>query len=97
MRLTCSWRLQAGQEAVIAAGFYGTHGGAMLQNVGGSFYEFVAHRFAGTGQELVASEREGWGGRAGADWARRLAAGERFDSAAEQLVTVARTLDAIYA
>lgn len=38
-----------------------------------------------------------WGGRAAADWARRLAAGERFDPAAERLVSVAEFLDRIYA
>ena len=31
-----------------------------------------------------------------ADWALRLAAGERFDPAAERLVDVARVLDRIY-
>jgi hypothetical protein len=30
------------------------------------------------------------------DWARRLAAGERYDASVEKLVTVAATLDAIY-
>jgi hypothetical protein len=48
VRLACSWRLQAGQEAVIAAEFYGTQGGAALRNVGGSFYDFEAARFSGT-------------------------------------------------
>ena len=35
-------------------------------------------------------------GRAAADWAQRLAAGERFDPAAERLVDVAHVLDRIY-
>jgi hypothetical protein len=35
-------------------------------------------------------------GRAAADWAQRLAAGERFDPCAERLVDVAEVLDRIY-
>ena len=97
VRLTCSWRLQAGREAVIEAAFYGTQGGAALRNVNGSFYDFTAQRFAGTGSEVIATEAGEWGGRAAADWARRLAAGERFSSEAEELVRVAEVLDAIYA
>lgn len=102
VRLACSWRLQAGREAVIEAAFYGTGGGAALCNVGGSFYDFTAERFAGTtGARLSDARSTGgadeWGGRAGADWARRLASGERFDPAADELVAVARVVDAIYA
>lgn len=96
IRLTCSWRLAAGQDAVIAADFYGIDGGAALRNVGGSFYDFTAERFRGTARETLASPPDEWGTRAAADWARRLAAGERFDPEAERLVTVARVLDRIY-
>ncbi|WP_174278725.1 Gfo/Idh/MocA family protein, partial [Sphingomonas bacterium] len=77
VRLTCSWRLHAGREAVIEAAFYGTGGGAMLRNVGGSFYDFEVLRFDGTRAETLTSGPDEWGGRAAADWARRLAAGER--------------------
>lgn len=97
VRLACSWNLQAGREAVIEAAFYGTEGGAALRNVGGSFYDFTAERFDGTRSEVVAGGPDDWGGRAAADWARRLAAGERFDPAADELVRVAEALDAIYA
>ncbi|WP_374294081.1 Gfo/Idh/MocA family protein [Sphingomonas sp.] len=96
VRLTCSWRLHAGRDAEIAAAFYGTGGGAALRNVDGSFYDFVAERYHGTQRETLAMPPEEWGGRAGADWARRLAAGERFDPAAAQLVTVSQVLDRIY-
>ncbi|MBO9624638.1 MAG: Gfo/Idh/MocA family oxidoreductase [Sphingomonas sp.] len=96
VRLTCSWRLHAGQDAVIAAEFYGTLGGAAQRNVGGSFYDFEAQRFAGTARETIASPPDAWGGRAAADWARRLAAGERFDAQAEGLVRVAEVIDRIY-
>lgn len=96
VRLTCSWRLQAGREAVIEAAFYGTGGGAALRNVGGSFYDFTAERFTGTGTELLTGGADDWGARAGAAWARRLAQGGRFDPAADELVEVATLLDAIY-
>jgi predicted dehydrogenase len=96
VRLACSWRLQAGREAVIGAEFYGTEGGAGLRNVAGSFYDFTAERFAGTSSEMLAGPPDEWGGRAAADWARRLAAGQRFDPEAERLVDVARVLDRIY-
>jgi predicted dehydrogenase len=96
VRLACSWRLQAGRDAVIQAAFYGTEGGAALKNVGGSFYDFVAERYSGTASEILARPPDAWGGRAAADWARRLAAGGRFDPAAERLVAVAQVLDRIY-
>lgn len=96
VRLACSWNLSAGQDAVIAAEFYGTGGGAALRNVGGSFYDFTAEVFHGTQRETLASPPDEWGGRAAADWARRLAAGEQFDPAAERLVDGAAVLDRIY-
>jgi predicted dehydrogenase len=97
VRLACSWRLNAGVDAEIGATFYGTEGGASLRNVGGSFYDFAATRFHGTAAEPLAPVDSDWGGRAGADWARRLAAGARFDPAAAELVAVADVLDRVYA
>ena len=96
LRLACSWKLQAGCEAVIGAELYGTAGGAAFRNVDGSFYDFTAERFRGTSRETLSSPPDDWGGRAAADWARRLAAGERFDPEAERLVDVAGVLDRIY-
>jgi predicted dehydrogenase len=96
LRLACSWRLHAGRDAVIAAEFYGTKGGAALRNVDGSFYDFTAERYRGTGRDTLSLPPDTWGGRAAADWATRLAAGERFDGEAERLVDVARVLDRIY-
>jgi predicted dehydrogenase len=96
VQLSCSWRLQAGTDAIISAAFYGMQGGAALSNVGGSFYDFTAERFRGTARETLAAPPDDWGGRAAADWARRLAAGERFDPAAERLVGVAEVLGGIY-
>jgi predicted dehydrogenase len=96
VQLACSWRLQAGVDAIISAGFYGTAGGAALRNVDGSFYEFRAERYRGTAAELLAGPPDQWGGRAAADWATRLAAGARFDAQAKRLVAVAEALDRIY-
>jgi predicted dehydrogenase len=96
LRIACSWRLHAGCDAVIAAAFHGTAGGAALRNLDGSFYDFIAERHHGTVRETLATPPDAWGGRAAADWAARLAAGERFDPAAERLVEVARVLDRIY-
>lgn len=96
LRLACSWELPAGKEAVIAAEFYGTAGGAALRNEGGSFYEFISTRMNGTGSEPLAEPDSDWGGRSAQDWARRLASGGGFDPEAERLVDVARVLDAIY-
>ncbi len=96
VQLACSWRLQAGVDAIISAAFYGTDGGAALRNVGGSFYDFTAARYRGTASEPLASPPDEWGGRAAADWATRLAAGAGFDPEAEKLVAVAETLDRIY-
>ena len=95
-RLACSWRLQAGCDAVISASFYGTGGGLEFRNVGGSFYDFVAVRFAGPARETLTRPPDDWGGRAAADWAGRLAAGEGFDEGVCRQQEVARVLDAIY-
>lgn len=96
VRLACSWRLPAGCDAVISASFYGTKGGAALRNLNGSFYDFTAERFRGTAREVLAEPPDDWGGRAAADWTRRLAEDKRFDPAAEDLVTVSSVLDRIY-
>lgn len=96
VRLACSWRLPAGQDAVISASLYGERGGAELRNVGGSFYDFKAEHFEGTSRRSLAAPPDAWGGRAAADWARRLAAGQRYDPAVESLIPVARVLDRIY-
>jgi len=96
VNLTCSWNVSAGRDAVIGARFFGTGGGAALMNVDGSFYDFTAELYHGTARETLATPPDAWGGRAAADWARRLAEGERHDPACERLVEVARVLDRIY-
>jgi predicted dehydrogenase len=95
-QLACSWRLPAGQDAVISAAFYGTEGGLALRNVNGSFYDFVAERYHGTHRETLASPPDAWGGRAAVDWVGRLAAGQRFDPVCERLIDVAAVLDRVY-
>ena len=96
VQLACSWRLQAGRDAIISAAFYGTEGGAALHNVNGSFYDFTAERYRGTATETLSTPPDAWGGRAAAEWAARLAAGVRFDAGADRLVTVAQVIDRIY-
>ena len=95
-RLACSWRLHAGQEAAIEATFYGERGGASLRNLGGSFYDFEARRFNGTGSDVLVSPPDDWGGRAAAAWAVRLAQSRAFDPAAERLADVAEAIERIY-
>jgi predicted dehydrogenase len=94
--VACSWNLPAGRDAIIGASFYGEGHGAAMRNVNGSFFDFTAERYRGTAAETLASPPDDWGGRAAADWARRLAAGERFSAEAERFVDVARVLDRIY-
>ncbi len=96
VQLACSWGLSAGCDAEIRASFYGTHGGAELRNVGGSFFDFVAERFNGTTRELLSAPPDAWNGRAITRWVSRLAAGQGFDPETEQICTVAGVLDAIY-
>jgi predicted dehydrogenase len=98
IQLACSWNLQAGQDAVIEATFYGTEGGATFKNVDGSFFHFEAYKFhQKTKKELLTSQTpDDWGGRAAIDWARRLAKGEGFNKDAHQFVKVAEVIDRIY-
>lgn len=96
VRIACSWRLPAGRDAVIRGELFGPAGGVAFGNVGGSFYDFRAERFRGTAREVLAEPPDDWGGRAIVDWARRLAAGDRFDPAAREYVEVAAVLDRIY-
>jgi predicted dehydrogenase len=94
--LTCSWFLHAGRDAVIEATLFGTNGSLALRNVDGSFYDFTATHRTGTSEQVLVEPPDDWGGRATVDWVRRLAAGERFDPAAADLVAVADVLDRVY-
>jgi predicted dehydrogenase len=97
VQLACSWHLPAGCDAVIAAEFYGTKGGAAFRNVDGSFYDFTAERFDGTQCVKLAVPPDSWGGRAAADWARSLARGEGSSGTISGLGETAAVLDRIYA
>ena len=94
--IACSWRMHAGQEAVIEASFYGTEGGATLRNIDGSFTEFRAERFTGAQRQLLAEPPDAWGGGAVLAWIERLKESSRYDPAIEQHEEVARIIDAIY-
>lgn len=94
--LACSWRLHAGQPAVIGMTFHGTKGGAAFENVGGSFTDFVAKRFTSTNCERLVAPPDDWGGGAIIAWAERLAQSPRYDVAIEEHRAVAEALDGIY-
>ncbi len=95
-RIACSWNLHAGRDAVIAVDLHGTEGGLSLRNVGGSFTDFEAHLHQRTDTTLIAAPPDDWGGRTAVAWARALAAGQGFDSAARRFVTLSETLDRLY-
>ena len=97
LRLACSWRLQAGQDAVIEASFFGTNGGVAMRNVDGSFYDFRSERFHGTSRETLAEPPDEWGGRAASAWARQLAQSRAYDPACESILQVTEAIDQIYA
>jgi predicted dehydrogenase len=94
--LACSWNLPTGSDCTIRAAFYGREGGAALHNVDGSFYDLRAERYDGTQAQSLAEPPDDWGSRAICEWARRVAAGDRYDPEVERAVEVADVLDAIY-
>jgi predicted dehydrogenase len=95
-RIACSWNLNAGGDAIIEACFYGSLGGAAMRNENGSFYDFSAELFRGHNRERISSPPDEWGGRAAAEWVRKLASGERFAGTTDGLVETAVALDRLY-
>ncbi|MGN6849333.1 MAG: Gfo/Idh/MocA family protein [Sphingomicrobium sp.] len=95
-RIACSWNLSAGQDAVIEASFYGTEGGAQMRNENGSFFDFSADLLNGRERQRIASSPDEWGGRAAAEWVKKLAAGERFAGTTTGLLETAHVLDRLY-
>lgn len=95
-RIACSWRLSAGQDAVISAAFYGTRGALVLNNVNGSFYDFSVDHCEGTRRHTLAAGPDDWGGRAVNLWARQLGTAPGFDNSALRLQDVSDVIDAIY-
>jgi predicted dehydrogenase len=96
VRIACSWNLNAGRDAVIEASFYGTAGGAQMRNVDGSFFDFSADLFKGRDSERIAAPPDDWGGRAAAQWVRKLAGGERFAGSTSGLIETVRALNWLY-
>src|SRR5205085_7416336 len=96
VRIACSWNLHAGSDAAIEASFYGAQGGAQMRNEKGSFFDFSADLFKGRESQRIASPPDDWGGRAAAEWVRKLAAGEGFAGSTPGLVETARALDRLF-
>ncbi|MFO6446104.1 Gfo/Idh/MocA family protein [Erythrobacter sp. NE805] len=96
VRLACSWRLNAGQDAVIAASLYGTRGGASLRNVAGSFYDLELLHLTGTATKRLVAPPDDWGGRAAAAWAHRLAEDRGFAPEAREIGAASDLLERIY-
>lgn len=96
VNLACSWKLQAGTDAVIGLTFYGTEGALSIKNFPGSFYEFKAERYRGTSREILYDSSDDWGGGAIIDWARKLMQGGLFDKSVMEVQKVTEILDKIY-
>ena len=96
VRMACSWKMNAGCDAVIEATFTGTRGAVRLRNVNGSFYDFVAEHLVGTSTRSIAAPPDDWGGRAAVQWAQMLARSASFKPSAHELVEVSRIVDRIY-
>lgn len=96
VQLACSWRLHAGQDAVIEASLYGTEGGASLRNVGGSFYDLELCQHRGTSRERRVAPPDDWGGRAAAAWGCQLARDRAFQADALHLIRAAQLIDRLY-
>lgn len=96
VRLACSWKLNAGCDAVIEARFHGTEASASFRNLPSSFYDFETVLLRGTAQERLVGPPDDWGGRAARLWLTRLAAEPGYDPEIEHMERVAETLDRIY-
>lgn len=96
VNLACSWKLQAGTDAVIELTFYGTEGALSIRNFPGSFYEFKAERYRGTSREILYDSTDDWGGGAIIDWARKLLQDSSFDKSVIEVQRVTEVLDQIY-
>jgi predicted dehydrogenase len=97
LQLACSWGSHAGCDAEIRLQFFGTKGGAVFQNVGGSFYDFTATRHhPDRSREILTDADEDWGGRAIVEWLRRLSDSKTYDPEIAHLGAVAEVLDRLY-
>ena len=96
-RIACSWNLNAGQDAVIEAAFYGTRASARMRNEHGSFFDFSAELMSGVERRPIACPPDDWGGRAADEWVCKLAAGNGFAATTVGLLETTKILDRIYA
>ncbi|HEX3019502.1 MAG TPA: Gfo/Idh/MocA family oxidoreductase [Chitinispirillaceae bacterium] len=96
VNFACSWKLQAGTDAVIALTFYGTEGALCIRNISGSFYDFKAEKYRKTSRELLYDSPDDWGGGAIINWANRLAKDCSFDPSICEVQKVTEVLDSIY-
>lgn len=97
VRLACSWHAQSGCDAIIGARLFGTRGGAVWRNVGGSFFDFELDLVHGPKAERLAGPPDEWGGRAIGAWLDRLRADPGFDAEARRFVAGADLIDGLYA
>jgi predicted dehydrogenase len=96
IKIDCSWKLNAGTDAIISGTVYGSNGGASFRNVNGSFFDFIAESYQGRNRRTLAEPPDAWGGRAIVHWVRQLQESPKYRSEIERLIDVAGVLDAIY-
>jgi predicted dehydrogenase len=96
VRLACSWHAQSGCDAIIGARLFGTCGGAVWRNVGGSFFDFELDFVHGPKAERVAGPPDDWGSRALGAWVDRLRIDPSFDAEARCFVAGADLIDRLY-
>jgi predicted dehydrogenase len=95
-RMSCSWNLHAGRDAMIEIHLHGTQGGLSICNINGSFYDFEIHHFKGTSKQQLAGYPDAWGGRALVEWVKDLERNPAFNPEVEQALRVADVIDRIY-
>ena len=68
-----------------------------MRNENGSFFDFAAEQFSGRNADRIASPPDDWGGRAAAEWVRKVAAREKYAGSTAGLLDTAAVLDRLYA
>jgi predicted dehydrogenase len=96
IKIDCSWKLNAGTDAIISGTVYGSNGGASFRNVNGSFFDFTAESYQGRNRTTLTEPPDAWGGRAIVHWVQQLQQSPNFNPDIEGLVQVADVLDQIY-
>lgn len=94
--ITCSWNAPVGRDALIQVSLFGDQAGAQVQNVAGSFDDLRAEALVGSSRLELVRPTDGWGGRALAEWAGRLAVAPGHDPSVEELAHVADVIDRVY-